>query len=127
LKPVESATEELSAEDIRLPIADRIQSFKGLVRDPLGSIIPGAIIWVFPKDSIQKAYELELLANQAGEFSFDLPDGTYFVVVKAKGFQRSVLGIEVSRAGAARSLQIALRAPLPTTKVHTNDLTHAHA
>jgi Carboxypeptidase regulatory-like domain len=100
--------EDIIASARRAPVTELLQSFKGIVRDQSGARVPGAVIQVFPKDSLEKLAAIRLRADENGNFSSSLAEGPYAVLVQFQGFQPWVAGLEIVRSGEAKELQITL-------------------
>ncbi len=99
LKPTQTA---------KIPVSERIQEFKGVVKDPSGAPVAGALIKAFAKDSKVKTKVLEVKADENGHFSGPLSDGTYAVFVEAPGFRTRVLVLEVDKNGEGKELHVPL-------------------
>lgn len=110
LKPAAAPTQEdVIASARKVPVSEHLQSFKGMVQDQSGAGVPGAVIQVFPKDSLEKSTVIQLRADENGTFSSSLAEGTYTVLVQFQGFQPWIVGLEIARSGEAKELPITLK------------------
>jgi hypothetical protein len=101
--------DETPASSRSVQVSEHIQSLKGIVQDPSGAPVPGAMIRIFPKDFQGKATAIRLKADENGNFSSTLVQGTYTMVVSLQGFKSSVVGLEITPDGEAKELQITLK------------------
>jgi 5-hydroxyisourate hydrolase-like protein (transthyretin family) len=103
--------QQLAAGD-QMPIKEKLQQFGGVVHDPSGSEIVGALIEVVRKGSGGKDRVARLKTAKNGRFSAQLPRGEYLGIFQEPGFSTQIVPFEVAEQGAER-LQITLQiAPL---------------
>jgi hypothetical protein len=129
LKPEFSpALEAASVEARRVAVTDQVRLFKGSGQDPSGTAIGSAVIWVFPKDFDRKRNALQMLTDENGRFSSNLPEGTYVVVSPFAGVRIRFAGLKITQDGDAGEHKIFSKGwRMSIAAPSTRDLTRAHA
>lgn len=92
--------EELFTQAEQMPINERVRSFHGIVRDPIGNPISEVSIEVVRKGSEGKDRVARLTSGNRGQFSARLSDGSYIARFSAAGFQTRLVPFEVSEQGS---------------------------
>jgi Carboxypeptidase regulatory-like domain len=87
----------------------RTGSISGHVVDSVGATIKGATIFVHKHASSEAALEVAGHTDIKGNFTLELPEGGYDVLVTASGFMAGVQTVPV-RPGKAKSVTWALKA-----------------
>jgi Carboxypeptidase regulatory-like domain len=104
-----NVTARMTAAAESAPVRARIQEFKGVVVDPSGAAIPGALVSVYPRGSDKKRKTVQIKADESGQFSAPLPEGIYTVVVGARAFRGKFVVFELVRDGETKPLQVLLQ------------------
>jgi hypothetical protein len=89
-----------------------LRQFAGSVTDPAGAVIAQTEIEVFEKGSRGTVRALQTESDAAGQFSAQLPEGSYTAVFRVPGFSVYILVFEISEADEpanAKSLRIPLQ------------------
>lgn len=100
--------EQFIAAAEQSPNRERIKEFRGTVYDPSGAVIPGVAIEVVRRGATGKDRVAQLKSGAGGEFSTELPKGSYIAVFSASGFKVQLVPFEVSRDGS-EALKVTLR------------------
>lgn len=87
----------------------RIGSIRGHVVDSVGATIKGATIFVHKQASNESALEVAGQTDIKGNFTLELPEGGYDVLVTAPGFAAEVQTVPV-RPGKTKAVTWALNA-----------------
>src|SRR5262249_10196966 len=94
---------------IAMPVAVFAQSpFRGRVTDADGAAIPQALVLV--ESTSGQRSRISATANEAGEFSLNLTEGKYRLVVHAEGFADASREIEIGSKQPAK-FDIVLQIP----------------
>lgn len=89
-----------------LPVRLRVGSFRGTVRDVSGALVPEARIVVVKRGS-QARYAVKDKADAKGNFSIELPEGSYIAIFFFRGFRAAIEPFELTGTGT-QELQIRL-------------------
>jgi hypothetical protein len=93
------AFQKVIAAASNLPIRERVQGFRGSLRDPSGATIPGAKIKIVRRVSEDNAVVQRLWTDKDGHFSASLSDGEYVAFFSCQGFRTEIVPFEVSNQG----------------------------
>jgi len=97
----------------------------GLVKDPSGAIIQGAVVEI---KNLASGFKQHAKTDLAGRFAFEpLPAGTYQLTVNANGFDIAVLPYLVVAAGAETDVPVAVKIATAKTFIDVHDSTTAAA
>jgi carboxypeptidase family protein len=105
--------EEFFSKLDQQPIHERVSVFRGVIRDPSGGPIPGALIEVVRKGSQGKDRVTHLKSGKRGQFSGALSEGSYIVSFSEQGFRTQFVPLQVTKQGSAE-LTVTLE-PGPST------------
>ncbi len=100
--------EQLIASAEQSPNTERIKEFRGTVYDPSGAVIPGVAIEVVRRGTSGKDRVAQLKSGAGGDFSTELPEGSYIAVFSVSGFKVQLVPFEVSGDGS-EALKVILR------------------
>lgn len=111
LPPNSLTLEQMLAGSENNAPSEIIQEFKGVVVEPTGIGVSGAVVQIFPKGARVRddAHSVRVITSAAGNFSADLGDGIYTALFMSPGFQSKVVVFEISRSGRASNLRISLQ------------------
>jgi hypothetical protein len=101
------AHEFLAAAE-KLPVRDRVQGFRGFIKDPSGAFIQGVNIKVIRKGTDGKTDVVRLKSDATGRFSAQLVDGIYIAFFTLAGFRTQIDPFEVTSQGS-KDLRIVLQ------------------
>jgi hypothetical protein len=113
------------------PASRHLQELSGVVVDPSGETIPGALVIAVPTGTQSSGYVAdneeklpvkgsEYFADSKGRFSVSFTGGDYFVVIDAPGFKPSATHISVDAASDAGKLRIVLQSGCAFEAVSVN-------
>ena len=97
--PMDLTQQVRRVEDV--PLRDRVEAFRGTVRDITGMALAGANIVVVRKGSRGKDLVLTGKADPDGHFSGELGEGSYIAVFFSTGFRPAIEPFEVAKTGAS--------------------------
>lgn len=100
--------EKLAAAEASTEVAT-VSEIRGIVFDPTGAHIPKATVEVLVKGTQGKRHAATLRTGADGEFSAEMPEGQYVLIVSALGFVQYFRLVTVSRLGSSDALQIKLQ------------------
>ena len=89
-------------------ITERVRKFEGVVAEPGGGFVPGALVQVYRKDA-PNAPVAKIRIGQDGSFAEVLAPGQYVACVTSQGFFKKIVGFEIAPEGGAETLRIELR------------------
>jgi hypothetical protein len=90
-----------------VPLRDRVEAFRGTVRDITGVPLPGANMVVVKRGSNGKDVVLTAKADPDGHFSGQLGEGFYIAIFFSSGFRPAIEPFEVAKTGV-RELPVRL-------------------
>lgn len=91
--------EELLERAENQPITIKLKACRGVVQDVSGAVIPGAFVRIVRKGTDHKDRVAGVKSGPNGEFSAELPNGTYIVIVAAPAFLTQAIPFEVTKDG----------------------------
>lgn len=98
----------------KVPITDRLQVFRGVVTDPIGAVLPKAIIQLVAKEASGTKILDQIKSAADGEFEAQLSPGIYVAIFSVRGFKNKVIGFEISPEGTGL-LKVTLEIGPPIT------------
>jgi hypothetical protein len=111
LPPNSLTLEQILASSENNAPSEIIQEFKGVLVEPTGIGVSGAVVQIFPKGARVRddAHSVRVITGATGQFSADLSDGIYIALFMSPGFQTKVVIFGISRAGHASDLRVWLQ------------------
>jgi ribosomal protein L19 len=103
--PVDLTEQVRRVENV--PLRDRVEAFRGTVRDISGAPLAGASIVVVKRESHGKDVVLTGKTDADGHFSGQLDEGSYIAVFFSPAFRPAIAPFEVAKSGA-RELSVSL-------------------
>lgn len=97
--PVDLTEQVRRVEDA--PLRDRIEAFRGTVRDISGAPLGGASLVVVKRESHGKDVVLTGKADADGHFSGQLEEGTYIAVFFSPAFRPAIAPFELAKTGSS--------------------------
>jgi hypothetical protein len=82
-----------------VPVRHQVRAFRGIVKDFSGAMLPGARIVVVKRGSQAKDVVLTDKANANGEFSAQIPEGSYIAIFFSRGFRPAIEAFDVTQVG----------------------------
>ncbi len=108
-KPTPPLHDEYSLMTAKLEVTEQVLEFKGQVVDPLGAVIPQALIEIYPDGARDGKHAVQIKTGDDGSFQKHLAHGTYRALVLFPGFKTKVFVFQISRFAADKSLQVPLQ------------------
>jgi hypothetical protein len=108
-KPTSPPDNEYSLLTAKLEVTEQVPEFKGRVVDPLGAVIPQALIEIYSNGAKDGKQAVQIKTGDDGTFQKHLADGTYRALVMFPGFKTKFLVFQISRLAADKSLQVPLQ------------------
>jgi hypothetical protein len=99
-----NAAQKALAESDKLPIRERVEVFRGAVRDPSGAILPRANIKIFRRGSADRTAAQMIKSDDRGQFSAQLGEGAYVAFFSFPGFRTEVVPFEIAAQGTKEML-----------------------
>lgn len=90
-------------------VIEKVQEFRGLVKDQSGAGVPGALIKISRRQDGANSKAVTLRTDESGHFSTTLPEGTYTALIHLNGFRTETLVFELARNGLPKELHAVLK------------------
>jgi carboxypeptidase family protein len=101
--------DEYSLMTANLQVTEQVPDFKGQVVDPLGAVIPGALIEIHADGAKDGKRTVQIKTADDGSFQEHLADGTYRALVMFPGFKTNFLVFQISRSATDKNLRVPLQ------------------